>query len=124
MKEFMDQIVAFWNNYWGEGLVAWLLLAAVIWLLLFRRKKETVKYLLLYLFLSFYGRNHSGLYRRKRILACSLAGAVYAGDRLCHDRISAGKKKVMETTFSGGVYCPDRIMRKGNLSGRELSSCS
>lgn len=41
MKEFMEQIVAFWNNYWGEGLVAWLLLAAVIWLLLFRRKKET-----------------------------------------------------------------------------------
>ena len=54
MKEFMEQIVAFWNNYWGEGLVAWLLLAAVIWLLLFRRKKETVKYLLFYLAVSLF----------------------------------------------------------------------
>ena len=54
MKELMEQMIAFWNNYWGESLIAWFLLAAVIWLLLFRRKKETTKYMLLYLAVSLF----------------------------------------------------------------------
>ena len=49
MKEFIKEIIGFWNNYWGDSFVPWLLLAAVVYLLIFRRKKESTKYVLLYL---------------------------------------------------------------------------
>lgn len=48
MREFISQIIIFWNNYWGESQVMWLFLAAVAFLFVFRRKKKSIKYLLLY----------------------------------------------------------------------------
>lgn len=48
MKELMKEICGFWENYWGESLVPFLLLAAVLYLLLFRRKKNAAKYALTY----------------------------------------------------------------------------
>lgn len=54
MKEIMEKIIGFWNNYWGESFVPWLLLAAVLYLLIFRRKKESARYVLLYLAVSLF----------------------------------------------------------------------
>lgn len=52
MKELMKEIVGLWNNYWGESFVPWLLLAAVLYLLVFRRKRESTRNVLLYLAVS------------------------------------------------------------------------
>ena len=51
MKEILKQSVNFWQSYWGDSLMPWLLLASVLFLVIFRRKKKSTKYLLLYLFL-------------------------------------------------------------------------
>lgn len=49
MREYLKQIFVFWENYWGESLMIWLILAAVIFLLVFRRQKKSTRYLLLYM---------------------------------------------------------------------------
>ena len=54
MKEVIKETIAFWNNYWGDSFVPWLLLALVIYLLAFRRKKEMIRYVLLYLAVSLF----------------------------------------------------------------------
>ena len=40
MKEIFQQTQIFWKNYWGKGLVIWLLLASMLFLLIFRRNKK------------------------------------------------------------------------------------
>ena len=41
MKEVLKQSVNFWQSYWGDSLMPWLLLAAVLFLVIFRRKKKS-----------------------------------------------------------------------------------
>lgn len=48
MKEIFQQTQIFWKNYWGEGLVMWLFLASILFLLIFRRHKKSMKYLIPY----------------------------------------------------------------------------
>ena len=52
MKEIVKQTLVFWQNYWGEGYFQYLLLAAVLYLLIFRRKNKKTGYILLYLVIS------------------------------------------------------------------------
>ena len=44
MKEIVKQTLVFWQNYWGEGYFQYLLLAAVLYLLIFRRKNKKTGY--------------------------------------------------------------------------------
>lgn len=46
MKEIMKNILSVWSAYWGEGYYPYLLLVAVIYLLVWKRKKEHVRQLL------------------------------------------------------------------------------
>lgn len=48
MKEIFKEAVGWWQSYWGEGLMLWLFLAALLYLLVFCRKKKTAKYLISY----------------------------------------------------------------------------
>lgn len=48
MREIVKIILERWTQYWGEGAYQWLFLAALGYLLLFKRKKEYVKDILLY----------------------------------------------------------------------------
>lgn len=48
MKETFQYSVQLWERYWGTGLFPLLLLIAVVWLLIFRRKEKMTKYLLTY----------------------------------------------------------------------------
>lgn len=54
MRDMINQIVDFWNNYWGQSFVPLLLFAAVIYLLLFHRKEKNTRYLLTYLAVSLF----------------------------------------------------------------------
>ena len=49
MKDIVKQALVLWQNYWGTGWFQYLLLAAVLYLLIFRRKNKNTKYILLYL---------------------------------------------------------------------------
>ena len=49
MKELINQILTFWNNYWGESFFPYLLVFAFVYLLIFRRKNRNIKYILTYL---------------------------------------------------------------------------
>ena len=40
MKETLELVLSTWVSYWGEGFYQYLLLAAVLYLLIWRRKKE------------------------------------------------------------------------------------
>lgn len=51
MKEIMEWTVSIWNNYWGDGYIQYLLLAAVVYLLIWKRKKTSIRQVLPYLFL-------------------------------------------------------------------------
>lgn len=48
MSEVLKQSADFWKNYWGDSLMLWLFLASALFLLIFRRKKKSTKYLLIY----------------------------------------------------------------------------
>lgn len=48
MKELMTDILAKWNQYWDGGYFLWIFAAALIYLILFHRKKEHIKYVLWY----------------------------------------------------------------------------
>lgn len=48
MKEIMEHVLSVWKLYWGEGFYQYLVLAAVLYLLVFRRKKTAAKQLLVY----------------------------------------------------------------------------
>lgn len=50
MKEIMDWTVSIWNNYWGDGYVQYLLLLSVIYLLLRKRNKHSIRQVLPYVF--------------------------------------------------------------------------
>lgn len=50
MKEIMEWTVTIWNKYWGDGYVQYLLLLAVLYLLLRRRKSRIVRQVLPYVF--------------------------------------------------------------------------
>ena len=58
MKEMINKSLEFWNNYWGGSLFPWLLAASVLYLLIFKHRKKTVRYVLAYvcvtLFLFFF----------------------------------------------------------------------
>lgn len=49
MKETLELVLSTWVSYWGEGFYQYLLLAAVLYLLLWRRKKESTRSILPYL---------------------------------------------------------------------------
>lgn len=48
MKEIMENVFSAWKLYWGEGFYQYLVLAALLYLLVFCRKKEGAKRLLGY----------------------------------------------------------------------------
>lgn len=48
MREVLKQAAGFWSNYWGDSLMVWLFFASLVFLLIFRRKKKSTKYLLAY----------------------------------------------------------------------------
>lgn len=50
MKDVISWIVSAWRNYWGNGSFQYLLLAAVIYLIGWKRKKSSVRQVLPYLF--------------------------------------------------------------------------
>ena len=52
MKELFVQSVDFWKNYWGDSVFPYLLCAAVLYLLIFRRKNRHTKYILFYVLLT------------------------------------------------------------------------
>ncbi len=54
MKEIIDWIVTNWNMYWGDGSFLCLLLAAVIYLIGWKRKKRSVRQALVYLLASLF----------------------------------------------------------------------
>lgn len=49
MKELINQTLNLWGNYWGDSFFSYLLILAVAYLLIFKRKEENVKYILTYL---------------------------------------------------------------------------
>ena len=49
MKETLELVLSTWVSYWGEGFYQYLLLAAVLYLLIWRRKKESTRSILPYL---------------------------------------------------------------------------
>lgn len=48
MNEVMQNILAAWKSYWGEGFYPYLLLVAFLYLLIFFRKKEQIRQILVY----------------------------------------------------------------------------
>lgn len=50
MKEIMEWTVSIWNSYWGDGYVQYLLLIAVICLLIWKRKENSIRQILPYVF--------------------------------------------------------------------------
>lgn len=49
MKETMELVLSTWVSYWGEGFYQYLLLAAVLYLLIWRRKKQSTRTMVPYL---------------------------------------------------------------------------
>lgn len=48
MKEVIQITMERWTQYWGDGNYQWLFIAALLYLFLFKRKKEYIKNILLY----------------------------------------------------------------------------
>ena len=127
MKEVLKQSVNFWQSYWGNSLMPWLLLAAVSLLVIFRRKKKITKYLLFYLFLVlalFFCPPAARIIQKCigssvywRVLWLSSGGSCYCCG---YDRISEGEKRhfAVSPGHSGGRS--GSCVRKGHLSGRKL----
>ena len=51
MKEMIKKSLGFWNNYWGSSIFPYLLVIALLYLLIFKHKKKTTRYVLAYVFL-------------------------------------------------------------------------
>lgn len=51
MKEMIEKSLGFWNNYWGSSVFPYLLAAALLYLLIFKRKKKMTWYVTGYVFL-------------------------------------------------------------------------
>lgn len=54
MKEMIKKSLGFWNNYWGDSIFPYLLVIALLYLLIFKRKKKTTWYVLGYVFLALF----------------------------------------------------------------------
>ena len=54
MKEMIKKSLGFWNNYWGDSVFPYLLAIALLYLLIFKRKKKTTRYVLGYVFLALF----------------------------------------------------------------------
>lgn len=52
MKEIIECTVSSWGLYWGEGYYQYLLLGAVLYLLVFKRKKQSTRTLVPYFFIA------------------------------------------------------------------------
>lgn len=127
MKEVLKQSVNFWQSYWGNSLMPWLLLAAGFLSCDLQKKEKKYK---ISVVLSFSGsgsvflpacsQDHTEVYRLQCILACSLASS--GGSCYCcgYDRISEGEKRhfAVSPGHSGGRS--GSCVRKGHLSGRKL----
>ena len=87
-EEIIKQTVVFWENYWGDSLMMWLLWQQPCFYLIFRRKKKSTglpaslsgssSYRFL---LSCYGKDHSEMYWGTGILARALAASDDSGNR-------------------------------------------
>ena len=117
MKEMINKSLEFWNNYWGGSLFPWLLAASVLYLLIFKHRKKTVRYVLAYvcvtLFLFFFP------YTAKIIQKC-VGESVYW--RVLWIVPSAPGKKGLSAADPAGAFCRgDRLERKRILYRRLLS---
>ena len=48
MQNVISDMLSAWKGYWGNGFYPWLLLLAIVYLLLFFRKKEAIRQMLFY----------------------------------------------------------------------------
>ena len=62
MKEMIKKSLGFWNNYWGDSVFPYLLAIALLYLLIFKRKKKTTRYVLGYVFLALEKMSTGGFY--------------------------------------------------------------
>lgn len=122
MKEIFQQTQIFWKNYWGQGLVMWLFLAAILFLLIFRRQKKHEISDSIYssradrIFLSGICKGYSEMYWKYSILACAVASSGNSVDRICHDGIFEGTKESRYPVCAGFiVYSYDYLFWKRNL---------
>ena len=98
MKEFIKEIIGFWNNYWGDSFVPGFCWQQ--WCTSYIPEKKGKHQICSLVsgsgfgsvFLPGNGKDHTGVYWRDCILAGPLAGSIYSGDRFRHDRIFEGEK--------------------------------
>ena len=118
MKEMIKKSLGFWNNYWGDSVFPYLLAIALLYLLIFKRKKKTGIVSVLF---SLYGQNHTEMHWRKCLLADFVACTVYTGDRPGNDRVYPGKKGSFAAGSSGALYSSGRSWGQRVLYRRILS---
>ena len=126
MKEVLKQSVNFWQSYWGDSLMPWLLLAAVLFLVIFRRKKKAQNICCFIfsgsgsVFLPACSQDHTEVYRLQCILACSLASSGSSCYCCGYDRISEGEKRHFAVSLGHSGGRSGSCVRKGHLSGWKL----
>ncbi len=129
MKESISWIVTNWNLYWGDGSFQYLLLAAAVYLIGWKRKKRSVQQVLLYLLAALF------------LFACPLTAAVIqkcigesvywrilwilpvtpvialAGTELSEDRHTDFLRSGLAVVFlCAAVICANSLLHSGNYS--------
>ena len=114
MKEMIKKSLGFWNNYWGSSIFPYLLVIALLYLLIFKHKKKTTRYVLAYVsvLFSIYGKNHTEMYRRECLLESFVARTINIGDRTGIDRVYPWKEKLPAAGSSGSFCRNDRLGRQ------------
>ena len=87
MKDALLVSLDAWQKYWGNGFYEYLLLIAVVYFLIFGRKKERVKLFLIYVivFLGIFFLDYTKMCRRTGILESIVAGSGGTSDWICRN---------------------------------------
>ena len=118
MKEMIKKSLGFWNNYWGSSIFPYLLVIALLYLLIFKHKKNdpvctgicfSDAFSVLF---SIYGKNHTEMYRRECLLESFVARTINIGDRTGIDRVYPWKEKLPAAGSSGSFCRNDRLGRQ------------
>ena len=117
MKEMIKKSLGFWNNYWGSSIFPYLLVIALLYLLIFKHKKKTTRYVLAYVFLMLflfffpYTAKYK-MFRRECLLESFVARTINIGDRTGIDRVYPWKEKPPAAGSSGSFCRNDRLGRQ------------
>lgn len=128
MKEMIKKSLGFWNNYWGDSVFPYLLAIALLYLLIFKRKKKTTRYVLGYVFLALF--LFFFPYTAKIIQKCIGENVYWRVLWLVpstpvigpgNDRVYPGKKGSFAAGSPGALYSSDRSWWQRVLYRRILS---